>query len=274
MRPHPIRVAAVFLAPDPAPARGCETGVRGAVYTSHVWRTVGFLLYFWPLLYLMTLAVLPLAMIFRLVGYPRLARQLLDESTARWSRHMLQVLGAKVCVLGRENLPDDSRICIVANHQSYGDSLMIQGYLGLVAGFVAKRELAAIPPLSLWMRSVGTVFVHRGDAKQARRVLLRAARNIAAGRPMAVFPEGTRSRGGPVGQFKAAALRLAWDSGATIVPVSLVGTANLLEKQGYLRSASVTMVIHPPCYAADYRRQGRQVLAVRLRETIISGFPG
>ena len=41
---------------------------------------------------------------------------------------------------------------MVAKHESHGDTLMIQGCLGKVAGFVAKRELASVPVMSFWMR--------------------------------------------------------------------------------------------------------------------------
>jgi len=236
-----------------------------------MWRTIGFLLYFWPLLHAATIIFLPI-LILMLLGSARLAERIINEATALWSRHMLWMLGARVTVQGQENLPRGGRICVVSNHQGYGDSLLIQGYLGVTVGFVAKKELAGIPPLSLWMRSIHTVFVRRGDRVQARHALAKAARNIVAGHPMAVFPESTRSRGGPIGRFKGGALRIGWDSHAIIVPVTVSGTADLFERQGYLRTAAVRLVIHPPLYPTDYRRFTRPDLADRLRETIASAL--
>lgn len=239
-----------------------------SVYHWIVWRTIGFLLYFWPLLAASTSLLIP-AGLFRLGGSAHLSDRLVGGVVQRWSRHMLRVLGARITVQGRENLPVTRRVCVVANHASYADSLLIEGYLGLTVGFIAKAELARIPALSIWMRAAHTVFVQRGNRRSARRALACAARNILHGHPMAVFPEGTRSRGRAAGMFKAAALRLAWDSGATIIPVSISGTADLLERQGYLRSADVAMEIHPPIAPAEYESWTRQELADRLRAVIV-----
>lgn len=233
-----------------------------------MWRTIGFLLYFWPLLTAAT-SLLVLARLFRFLGSAHLADRLIGETVQRWSRHMLRVIGARVTVRGLGNLPATRRVCVVSNHLSYGDSLLIEGYLGFTVGFVAKAELARIPALGTWMRAAHTVFVQRGNRRSARKALARAAQNILHGHPMAVFPEGTRSRGRAPGIFKAAALRLAWDSGATVIPVSISGTADLLERQGYLRSADVAMEIHPPITPAEYEHWTRQELVDRLRAAIV-----
>jgi 1-acyl-sn-glycerol-3-phosphate acyltransferase len=234
-----------------------------------VWRTIGFVAYFWPLLFATTVVYLPAA-IFALAGSRHLSRRLLETTVRLWSLHMLQLLGARVTVCGRENVPRHNRVCIVSNHQSLGDSLMIQGHLGKIAGFIAKRELASVPVLGIWMRVMGCPFVQRRNPRSARRALALGARRIAGGRPMVVFPEGTRSRGGPVAEFKAGALRLALDSQATIVPVTIEGTADLLEKQGYLQSGEVRMTIHPPITPSEYASMTKQELAKHLR-TLIAG---
>lgn len=241
-------------------------------YNPGVWRTVGFLIYFWPVLFGVTL-LLPFAWLLRILGGRREARRLVEEVVSRWSRQTLRMLGARITIVRRDSLPKHGHVCVVSNHQSYGDSLLLQGHLGIVAGFVAKRELAMVPPLSLWMRAVGTVFLRRGDARHARAVMTWATRTIVSGHPMAVFPEGTRSRGGPPGRFKAGALRLAWESQATIVPVTVHGTANLLERQGYLKSADVLMVVHRRVEPAEYRDWSKQELATRLRDIIVTDLP-
>jgi len=89
----------------------------------------------------------------------------------------------------------------------------------------------------------------------ARRVLVR--RNVppwvvtltallAAGRDVIIYPEGTRSRDGVIGEFRGGAARLAAAAGAPLVPVGVTGTRVLLAPGGRLRRARVTVRIGAP----------------------------
>ena len=89
---------------------------------------------------------------------------------------------------------------------------------------------------------------------------------------MVVFPEGTRSRGKSVGEFKAGAVRPAIEAEAEILPVTIDGTADLLERQGYLKSAPVFMIVHPSLRPGAYRQMNRPALAQHLRAVIVSAL--
>jgi hypothetical protein len=73
-----------------------------------------------------------------------------------------------------------------------------------------------------------------------------AEQELAAGRVVVVFPEGSRSRAGEVGEFHSGAFRAARAAGVAVVPVGLAGTRRLLPVHGRLRLSPVTVRIGCP----------------------------
>lgn len=237
-------------------------------------RTIGFVVYFWAFCFAATILYLPL-WIFRvadrIAADSRLETRLLAWLVLVWSRSLLYLVRASVSVAGRTNVPRDNRLCVVSNHQGYADILIIGAFLGKKIGFVAKRELASVPLLGTWMRTFRCIFIDRSDLRHARKRLAKGSDVIRAGHPLVVFPEGTRSKGGPMRTFRAGSLRVARDAQAVILPISINGTADLLEKHRAITRGHVDLVIHEPVSPIDYNALGRVELSERLHAIIQSG---
>jgi len=206
-------------------------------------------------------------------GRKELLRRYLRLIGRYWSRHFLRLVGARVTVRGVENVPPGDRICFIANHQSIFDILLILGYSGRAPGFIAKKELAVAPVLNLWMLALHCVFIERKNAKKALRAIDRGVRSLRKGYPMAVFPEGTRSRDGIMRRLKPGSLKLATRSDAVIVPVTLDGSFRLFEEKGRFTPADVTMTIHPPVPTEGLSVEERKSLAEKLEGIIQSALP-
>jgi len=92
----------------------------------------------------------------------------------------------------------------------------------------------------------GILPVRRGE-QGAYAALLAAARPaLAAGRTVVVYPEGTRSTDGEVGEFHSGAVRLAADCGVALVPAAVLGTRDVLPKHGRVRPAPMEVRIGAP----------------------------
>ena len=88
-------------------------------------------------------------------------------------KFILWITGAKVTVIGEENVPKDQAVLYVANHRSYFDILLTYSRCPIRTGYVAKKEMEHYPLLSNWMRNLYCLFLDREDIKQGLKTILR-----------------------------------------------------------------------------------------------------
>jgi 1-acyl-sn-glycerol-3-phosphate acyltransferase len=174
---------------------------------------------------------------------------------ARW---LVAVLGGAT-VEGVERIPRDGAFILVANHCSQADPPLLgwaTGYqVGRVVHFMAKEEMHSWPIIGWLADRSGVFFVRRGEGDRAAQRL--ALNLLAAGRPVAIFPEGTRSRDGRMRDGRAGAALLAIRSGAPVLPVGIAGTHGLFPRGSRLpRRSPVTFRIGSP-FRLDHQPTGR-----------------
>ncbi|WP_402842927.1 lysophospholipid acyltransferase family protein [Microbacterium sp. GXS0129] len=133
---------------------------------------------------------------------------------------------------GREHVPPTGAVLLVANHLSGWDTVLIPTAASRPVQFLTKSSLFTRPgPLGRVLRwfftSIGGVPVLRTAGQAAQAALDSGARILRAGSVFAVFPEGSRSRDGRLYQGRSGAGWMALETGATVVPVGVVGTADM-----------------------------------------------
>jgi 1-acyl-sn-glycerol-3-phosphate acyltransferase len=119
-----------------------------------------------------------------------------------------------------ENMPAGP-VIIAAKHQSSWETLAF-ALLFPNAAIVLKRELLFIPVVGWAMARAGHIGVERGDGAKALRGLVRRAKAaLAEGRPVLIFPEGTRTPVGSQPSYQVGAAALYRQLGVPVVPVAL-----------------------------------------------------
>ena len=237
-------------------------------------RTILWFLYFW--LYLIVL-------------YPRLRKAqrleaageldardaLVEPQVQRWARSLLRKAGVEVEVSGLENIPGCPAV-FVANHQSYFDIPVLLSWLDRPHPLVAKQEIRKLPLIRSWMKLLDCVFIDRENPRQSVAALGEAARNMEArGRSFIIFPEGTRSRGDRVGEFKNGGFRVALKSGAPVVPVVIDGTYRVMEANHmWIHPARVRLRVLPPIPTAGLSKEEAKLLGERVRALIVEAKDG
>ena len=128
---------------------------------------------------------------------------------------------------GMETIPREGAVLIVANHRSFLDPFLIGTLLraGRPLNFMGKGELFARPRAGWYVSRCGCFPVRRGESDP--EALETARRVLEGGGALVVFPEGTRLRSGGLGEPKRGAFRLAIQTGATVVPVCVIGAENV-----------------------------------------------
>jgi len=150
-------------------------------------------------------------------------------------------------VSGRENVPRQGPVVLIANHIHLADPILLMLSFPRPITFLAKEELFRIPFIGMLMRDAGMFPVARtGTVQQKRDVLRQAERLLAQGRVMAIFPEGKRSPAGVLASARPGAAFLALHSGAALVPVAITGTERLVGRWWWLRRPRVAVTIGIP----------------------------
>ncbi len=164
-----------------------------------------------------------------------------------WARINALFALMQVHVQGREHVDRARSYVVVANHQSQLDILVVYGWLGLDFRWVMKQELRKVPVLGVACKRMGHIFIDRSNNAAAVASINRAKTIIGEGTSVFFFPEGTRSRDGTMLPFKKGAFRLAVDLQVPVLPVSIVGTYDILPPDTVsFRPGRAKLIFHPP----------------------------
>jgi 1-acyl-sn-glycerol-3-phosphate acyltransferase len=174
---------------------------------------------------------------------------------------------------GLDRIDAEQPYVFMSNHQSVIDTAAIVATLPVSWRFVAKRELVWIPFFGWALGLGGHVIIDRGDHDSAIRSLKRAAERIRAGTNVIIFPEGTRSESGTLGEFKSGGFHLAIEAGVPILPITVSGSKRITPK-GSLRieSGRVRILYGEPIPTAGLGLAARGELKDRVRRAIVAGF--
>jgi 1-acyl-sn-glycerol-3-phosphate acyltransferase len=182
-----------------------------------------------------------------------------------WGRFMLAVLGCRMTVAGRENIPRKGGICFVSNHNGFIDILVLLAYAARPFGFIAKKELMLAPILNIWILMLGGQFIDRKNPRKALKTINAGVARIKSGGAMIIFPEGHRSRGRGILPFHPGSFKLATQSEALIVPIAITGTYDIFEKNYRVNPGPVCITFCKTVNTADISAADRkQALSDRI----------
>jgi 1-acyl-sn-glycerol-3-phosphate acyltransferase len=195
------------------------------------------------------------------------ARRLSQYIARAWCRHLLFMLGIRVIVKGGEKLARGEPYVFFANHQSALDIPVLYSGLARPLCFIAKKELFMIPFFGWAMAAIGHISIDRSSARKARGSLSSGVGRLKKNSfSLMLFPEGTRSTDGTLGEFKQGSFSLALDAGVPVVPVALRKASERLPKKSLLvNPGPVYMDIGDPIVPAGMEKGE---LADRVREAI------
>ena len=167
---------------------------------------------------------------------------------------------------GMDGIPTSGPLLIVSNHVTYFDPFWIGVACYRRIRFMAWDKIFSFAPAGILFRWFGAFPVsltrpESGAYKTALRIL-------KEGEALVIFPEGGRSTDGSLMNFKNGASKLALKSGASIVPVAIVGGEKVWSRGMRLpRPAKVRVFFLPPIFPDSYP-EDPAALMDRIRSTI------
>jgi 1-acyl-sn-glycerol-3-phosphate acyltransferase len=165
-------------------------------------------------------------LVYMLVALPTLLmpRRMVLAAAKSWARTSLWLLrvicGTKVEFRGLEKLPKGAFL-VAAKHQSAWETFALIPLFADPA-FIIKRELMWLPIFGWYNWRAEMIPVDRGARAQALAKMTERTRvELARGRQIVIFPEGTRRAPGAEPKYKYGVAHLYAATGALCVPVAL-----------------------------------------------------
>jgi 1-acyl-sn-glycerol-3-phosphate acyltransferase len=186
-----------------------------------------------------------------------------------WTRPLLWAGGVTVHLHGAERMGDGCQGMVFAsNHVSWYDVFVLAATLPRFS-FVAKEELLRIPVFGPGARAIGTIPIDRDNRKSAFASYDAAAAIVRAGRPVIVFPEGTRGRSYTLRPFKKGPFVLAIAAGVPVVPVVVHGTMAVMPKGSWrIRPGVVDVHFLEPVPTSGLTYDDRDALSAAVHQRI------
>lgn len=145
-----------------------------------------------------------------------------------WCRMIARTAGARVRVHGAQHIMPGTSYVFLSSHQSYMDIPAMLGYLPAQLRIAAKKSLFRIPFMGWHLTRAGHIPIDRSSTQNAIASMQRATGYLHDGICAFVFPEGTRSRDGALHAFKKGGFKLAIQAGVPIIPVTIIGSRQVL----------------------------------------------
>lgn len=184
----------------------------------------------------------------------------------------VRLAGVKVDVLGRECLDPAQSYVFMCNHVSNLDPPIVVPLIPRRTSVLVKKEVFGIPILARAMHMARLVPVDRSNREAAIASVRAGAEVVRAGVNMTIFPEGTRSRDGRLLPFKKGPFYLAQEAAVPIVPMTILGTYEMMPKGRFgVRPGTATVIFHPPMDPAAY--PDREALMAAVHAQIASALP-
>jgi len=226
----------------------------------HWWRTVFFLI---PAVGLYTVVL----------GIVSLLSTLIDRSghfahkcARTWARLILWTTGVKVERSGPLP-PLASSAVIVSNHASIYDIPILFTALPHQLRIPAKASLGSFPFIGWHLRLAGHLLIERTNPGPG--IIKRMKKMVQQNASLIIFPEGSRSPDGLVGQFKGGSFLLAIDNQLPIVPVTIVNSPNVMRKgELMVQPATVQVILHEPIATTGMTRADARALATRVQDVV------
>jgi 1-acyl-sn-glycerol-3-phosphate acyltransferase len=192
----------------------------------------------------------------------------------RWGKRVLSICGVKLKIFGEENINPDETYIYASNHTSQFDIPIIFSAIKQKVAIIYKKELEKVPFFGWMLNRSYFISIDRNDARKAMESVLEALRQIKEGVGIIIYPEGTRSPDGSVREFKRGTFILAAKSGKPVIPVTIVGSNNIMPKGSlFFKSSEVQVIFHSAVIFPKGMSKEEEIEKMEeIRRTIISGF--
>jgi len=186
-----------------------------------------------------------------------------------WAKMQLKLMGVKLKIKGEI---DDNANMFIINHQSILDIVLFEAISEKNLAWVAKKEIGKIPWFGHILKAPQMIIVERESKTSLVKLLKDAKDRYLKNRPIAIFPEGTRTDGKKLRKFKMGAKMIAEKNDMLVQPMIIIGTRKIFDSQNFnQRSGEVKVIFLPSIKAdkkSDWYKQSEELMAKTLTKEL------
>lgn len=191
-----------------------------------------------------------------------------------WAKSVFLVMGKRLAVTGKENIDNNRKYILVANHASLFDIVAITSFYPGVSWFGHER-LLRVPVFGRFLRVTGYVPFREPTVRNTRH-MLEQLMSRADNESVALFPEGTRTLDGKINPFFRGFIYLFRTREIDILPLTLNGFYDLKPKNRFYIDfgSKLEVVIHEPIPRAELINNSDSEIIEKVKSVIESAYRG
>jgi 1-acyl-sn-glycerol-3-phosphate acyltransferase len=190
-----------------------------------------------------------------------------------WAKVLLILSLSSVELVGAEKLRQHKVAVYVSNHLSYYDTPVLFAKLPFQFRILAKQSLWKIPFIGWYLNRSGQVPIDASSGRSAIAGLLRGAKALQSGLSLTIFPEGGRSATGQTTPFRSGAAFMALKAQVPLIPLTLIGTYELLPIHTYhFMPRPMKVIVGEPIPTEGLTTKDADALTKQLYEVITATY--
>jgi 1-acyl-sn-glycerol-3-phosphate acyltransferase len=184
----------------------------------------------------------------------------------------VRLAGVKVETVGLDQIDPTRTYIFMSNHVSNLDPPILIPLIPSRTSVMVKKELFKYPILGKTMRMGQLVPVDRGNREAGISAVREASAVLRQGVNMTIFVEGKRSWDGKLLPFKKGPFYLAKEGAVPVVPVTVIGTHEVMPKRRFsVQPGTVRVIFHKPIEPEEFA--SRECLMEKVWGIINGGLP-
>jgi 1-acyl-sn-glycerol-3-phosphate acyltransferase len=163
-----------------------------------------------------------------------------------WAKSVFFLIGKKLNIEGAENINEDEKYILMANHSSLFDIIAIASFFPGLSWFGHER-LTKIPVFRMVLKMTDYIPMKKTSVKNTKEMISQLIEKSKS-HNIAIFPEGTRTLNGKVNDFYRGFVILLRNSQINVLPITLNGFYDLKPKNRFYIdfATKLNVTIHRP----------------------------
>lgn len=182
-----------------------------------------------------------------------------------WMKFQMWALGIKLETQGEL---DESCDLVIMNHQSLLDIIVMEYIHNRDLAWVAKKEISDLFFFGHIIKAPRMISIDRENKAGLINLLKEARDRLDKGRPIAMFPEGTRSNGKGLLSFKPGAKMIANKFSLKVQPVIILNTLNIVDSKRLKAKPGIVKVIYLDSVQADKKTDWYELTEQNMKDTL------